>query len=179
MCYGARALAQQFRFPLHRSLLDEIQARSAVSHSCPSTLHACVATDRPSRHVLNRGKLLQLIPDELNEEVAQVIMFYRWRRAPILQLLCTLRRQAADGDFIVFASDDGTPLVAMVRLGPSEEDPSATQIVFNVEYRLPTVLVDFVGKLGVHMHVDSILQQNLLVRSSAVHEILSTARCFQ
>lgn len=110
--------------------------------------------------------LLQLIPDDLNEDVAQVMMFYRWRRAPILQLLCTVRRQAADGDFIAFASDDGMPLVAIVRLGPSEEDPSATQVVFNIEYRLPTVLVDFAGKLGIHMHVDSILQQNLVVCSS-------------
>lgn len=110
--------------------------------------------------------MLQLIPDGLNEEVAQVMMFYRWRRAPILQLLCTLRRQA-DSDFIVFNSDDGFPLVAMVRLGPSDEDPSATRVVFNVEYRLPNVLVEFAGKLGVHMHVDSILQQNILVRSSS------------
>jgi hypothetical protein len=93
------------------------------------------------------------------------MMFYRWRRAPLLQLLCTLRRQACDGDFIVFASDDGMPLVAMVRLGPCEKDPSATQVVFNVEYRMPTVLVEFAGKLDVHMHADSILQQNLVVRT--------------
>jgi hypothetical protein len=119
------------------------------------------------------SQLLQLIPDDLNEDVAQVMMFYRWRRAPILQLLCTLRRQACEGDFIVFASDDGMPLIVMVRLGPSDEDPSATQVIFNVEYRMPTVLVEFAGKLGVHMHVDSILQQNLLVRSHS----LSDTRC--
>lgn len=92
-----------------------------------------------------------------------MMMFYRWRRAPILQLLCTVRRQAAEGDFIVFSSDDGMPLVAMVRLGPSEEGPSKTQLIVNVEYYLPMQLVEFAGKLDVHMHVDSILQQNLLV----------------
>jgi hypothetical protein len=123
------------------------------------------------------SQLLQLIPDDLNEDVAQVMMFYRWRRAPILQLLCTLRRQACEGDFIVFASDDGMPLIVMVRLGPSEEDPSATQVIFNVEYRMPTVLVEFAGKLGVHMHVDSILQQNLLVLSHSLSLTLAADIC--
>jgi hypothetical protein len=118
--------------------------------------------------MIMRSSVLQLIPDDLNEDVAQVMMFYRWRRAPILQLLCTLRRQACEGDFIVFASDDGMPLVAMVRLGPSEKDPSATQLVLNVEYQLPKVLVEFAGKLDVHMHVNSILQQNLEVPSNCL-----------
>lgn len=119
---------------------------------------------------------VQLIPDDLAEDVAQVMMFYRWRKAPILQLLCTLRRQAAEGDFIVFASDDGMPLVAMIRLGPSEQDPNVTEMVFNVEYFLPKVLVEFATKFDVHMHVDGILDQNLLVSSLTI-TLLPIALC--
>jgi hypothetical protein len=111
---------------------------------------------------------MQLIPDGLEEDVAQVMMFYRWRRSPMLQLLLTLRRQTVDGDMISYSSDDGLPLVVLIRLSPDESDPQhATQVIFNVEYKLPQLLVDFAGKFGVHMHVDGILQQNIEVCCNA------------
>lgn len=112
---------------------------------------------------------VQLIVDGADADAAQLMLFYRWRRTPPLQILVTLHKERSpDGTVMSFSSADGMPLVAMLRFEPAPEGrggDGATVVTLLVEYALPNVLAEYIGKLGIEMHVDSILRQNLEVRA--------------
>eukprot|EP00892_Ulva_mutabilis_P009236 jgi/Ulvmu1/6685/UM030_0016.1 len=108
-----------------------------------------------------------IIEDGADPDAAQLMLFYRWRRTPPLQILLTLHRErSADGSMLAFSSDDGMPFAAMLRLEAAPEargGGSATVATLAIEYALPNVLVEYVGRTGIEMHVNSILRQNFEV----------------
>lgn len=116
---------------------------------------------------------MQLIVDGADADAAQLMLFYRWRRTPPLQILVTLHKERSDdGRVLAFSSDDGMPLVALLRFEAAPEargGAAATVVTLELEYALPNVLVEYIGKLGIEMHVDGILRQNLDVSSLPMH----------
>lgn len=113
--------------------------------------------------------MVQLIVDGEDSDAAQLMLFYRYRRTPPLQILTTLHKERSpDGTVMSFSSDDGMPLAAMLRFeaAPDTRGGAATTTVALVlQYALPNVLLEYIGKFAVEMHVDGILKQNLEVPS--------------
>lgn len=114
-----------------------------------------------------RGAVVQLIVDGEDSDAAQLMLFYRFRRTPPLQILTTLHKERSpDGTVMSFSSDDGMPLAAMLRFEAAPDARSgaaATTVSLVLQYALPNVLVEYIGKFGVEMHVNEILKQNLEV----------------
>jgi hypothetical protein len=100
--------------------------------------------------------------DGVDPNAAVVMMFYKWRELPMLQLLSSVMRSEPTSDSLHFRSVEGFPFRATFSF--REVAAGATKVELSVAHGLPDIVEDWIGVPACRMHVKQILTENCEVR---------------
>jgi hypothetical protein len=100
--------------------------------------------------------------DGVDPNAAVVMMFYKWRQLPVVQLMSSVSRSQPQSNSLQFRSVKGFPFRASFTFTAAAE--GATKVELHVAHGLPDIVEEWIGVQACRMHVRRILAENCDVR---------------